>query len=429
MKKKANERMTPAFVKEADSGRHGDGGRGSYGLTLLVKNRKGGGRSKSWSQRLVIDGRVRTFGLGSANRVSLSEAREQAAKNALRLRALTTGGKSSFERALDAAGLTQPQPQPRTIYATDAMPQALLDQKERADMPTFEEMAVETFDLRSQDWTGKKTLEMYHLHMANYILPVLGAMPIDQVGPQDILKVLAPVWIAKPETARKLKVRMSAVLQYAVSKELRKDDPTSIAMVGLPKHRQAVKHHSAAPWAEVPGIFAYINSARSDPAKRLCLQMLILTGVRTSEALAAMWSEIDLEGLVWTIPAERMKTGKAHRVPLSRQAVDVLKQAAKLRRGKSGSALVFEDKRGGKIQRDGMRSLLRRHADATTHGLRSSFRDWAAEETDFPREIIEFALAHVEGSASELAYRRTDYFCKRGELMQQWGDFVSPSVV
>ena len=169
----------------------------------------------------------------------------------------------------------------------------------------------------------------------------------------------------------------------------------------------------------------YVRSSESYESKRLALEFLILTAARTSEVRGARWAEVDFDEATWTIPADRMKSGREHRVPLSTAALDVLTRARRERWGFPND-LVFPDRSGREmISQDGLRQLLRRKFEATSHGFRSSFRDWAAEKTDFPSDIAEHVLAHLEGSATIRAYRRTDYFDKRRELMQAWTDFVT----
>ena len=428
MEKLPSARLTATFVKSVTRpGRYGDGGHGANGLSLLVKPKSGGGLSKTWSQRLIMNSKVRTFGLGSADRVSLAEARQEAARNATKLK-VATSGKSSFDRALEEAGL-RPQVVRHIYGMRDEMPPELMDQYPTGYTgPTFEALALETLERHSEGWKpGSKTATLWRNQMETYAFPKIGPLEVDAITPSDILRVLDPIWLSKPETARKVKQRISTVMQTAIAHGYIKSDPTVAAMAGLPKKRRAVKHHSAIAWQDVPELLRYVRRSRTYPGKRLCIEFLTLTAARTTEARAATWGEIDMESRTWTIPASRMKAQRQHRVPLSSQAMAVLEQAKALRRGHGANDLIFPDDSGILINQDGLRSLLKRQGEITSHGMRSTFRDWCAEQTDCPREIVELALAHVEGTTSELAYRRTDYFAKRADLMQAWSDFCSPA--
>ena len=213
-------------------------------------------------------------------------------------------------------------------------------------------------------------------------------------------------------------------MKWAVAKGYRDDNPAGDAIgAALPKPTQQVVHQKALPFAEVGAALAAIRETGAWPATKLAFEFLTLTATRSGEVRQATWSEIALENRVWEIPAARTKTGKVHRVPLSNQAMDLLEQA---RESTGGEGLVFPAQRGRPLTDGTISKLVRENGiGCVPHGMRSSFRDWGAECSDAPREIAEFALGHVEGSAAELAYRRTDYFERRRELMQAWADYLA----
>ena len=224
---------------------------------------------------------------------------------------------------------------------------------------------------------------------------------------------------------------MQAIFNFARGKGYTDDDAILWALTGLGRQRKAVKHHDAVHYSEVGEVLEYVRNSESYESKRLALEFLILTAARTAEVRGALWAEVDFDKATWTIPADRMKNGREHLVPLSTAALDVLRRAHResyLRWGIFPDNLVFPDRSGKEmISQDGLRQLLRRKFETTTHGFRTTFRVWAAEKTDFPAEVVEHALAHLEGSATVRAYLRTDYFAKRRELMQAWADFATGS--
>ncbi|MXZ91003.1 MAG: site-specific integrase [Chloroflexi bacterium] len=227
----------------------------------------------------------------------------------------------------------------------------------------------------------------------------------------------------KKNIAVKVRQRIGAVMKWAIAQGFRADDPTGAALTAvLPKSGQRTQHHRALPFAEVGNATAIVRATNAWPATKMAFELLVLTACRSSEVRLADWTEFKLDEAIWTIPESRMKSGREHRVPLSRQAVDLLLQAQALG---DGVGYVFKTPTGKTLSDTAISKLLRENGVAVVpHGFRSSFRDWAADCTNVPREICEHALAHVEGSASERAYRRTDYFEHRRALMQQWADYV-----
>ena len=382
-----NRQLTPAFVKTVTRpGRYGDG-HGGYGLSLLVKeSRTTGGRiAKSWAQRVRIGGREVNIGLGRFPILTLSEARALALKNA-RL----------VHKGID----------PRTpVGVTD-----------------FRSAADSCIRLHAANWKNGKQEGQWRSSLEAYAYPVLGDMPIDSIETIHVMRVLLPIWNEKRETASRVRQRIGKVMQWAMSQGHRTDNPVDATGAALPSNGITRKHMEALPFAKVAEALSRVRETKAHEATKLALEFLTLTAARSNEARLAMWSEIDLEGALWTIPGERMKNGREHRVPLSRAALDVL---AKAREFKGAKGLVFPTVTGRAMSDSTLSKLCREHQiGCVPHGMRSSFRDWSAECTDCPREICEFALGHIEGSKAELAYRRTDYFVRRRDLMDAWACYL-----
>ena len=235
--------------------------------------------------------------------------------------------------------------------------------------------------------------------------------------------ILSPIWLTKPETGRQVREHTSVVMEWAIGQGHRNDNPAGKAITkSLPKQDKRKKHFKALPFAELGAAIEKVKATEAHPSTKLAFELIAFTACRSGEARLATWNEI--EGDTWSIPAARMKNGLEHRIPISRQALEVLNKARELG---DGTGLVFPSKRGKPMTDATISKLLRENNVQTTpHGLRTAFRTWAAECSDVPREIAEHALAHVEGSASELAYRRTDYFERRKTLMADWSDFIGP---
>ena len=381
--------LSATFVKTIrEPGRYGDG-RGGHGLSLLVQPMKSTDRiSKTWSQRLRIDGRAVNIGLGSYPVVSLADARGKALKN----------------RQAVAQGRD-----PRNIPAS---------------VPTFEQAAETVVALHAANWrNGGKSEAQWRSSLRDYAMPRLGAKTVDKITTADVLGVLMPIWNEKRETARRVRQRISAVMKWAVAEGHRTDNPAGDAIgAALPKNGNGQKHMTALPHADVAGALAKVRESSAYTGTKLAFQFLTLTATRSGEVRAATWNEIDLDAATWVIPAERMKAGAEHRVPLSSAALDVLAQAREI---DDGSGLVFPAQTGGKPLSDSTMSKLLRELgiDAVPHGMRSSFRDWAAE-TGTPREIAESALAHTVRNKTEAAYFRSDLFERRRALMNQWAAYL-----
>jgi integrase len=366
---------------------HADGG----GLWLQV----GPTGSRSWIFRFTIAGKARAMGLGALNAVSLAQARQKAAD----------------ARNLVAAGMD-----PIEARTHQRAPQALV---------TFEAAALDYLVSHEDGWHNAEHRRQWRATMEQDVFPHIGALPVSAVDTDAVLKVLRPIWSTKVETANRIRGRIESVLGAAMARGLR-TGPNPATWRGnlqhlLPKKSKVrrVEHHAALPYPELPDFMVALR-ARPGLAAH-ALEFLILTAARTGEVLGARWPEIDVAAAVWTIPAGRMKSRRPHRVPLSRAALAVL---APLPRD---SAFVFPgERKAGSIHNDAMSELLKKMGVAVTvHGFRSTFRDWAAERTDFPNHVVEMALAHVVGDATEAAYRRGDLYEKRTELMNAWSVFCA----
>lgn len=348
--------------------------------------------AKRWMLRTIVQGRRRDIGLGGARLVSLAEAREAARTYRKMARA---GGDPIAER-----------------------------RRTQRTAPSFAVAARRVFDEHAPSWKNAKHQAQWINSLRDHAFPHIGAMPVDAIATPDILKVLAAIWLTKPETARRVKQRLHAVFDWAKASGYRSgDNPVDGVEKGLPRRPDRVDHHAALPYLEAPAFLRDLRAAPSAEGAKLAFEFLILTATRTSEVLNATWAEIDTPAQLWTIPAERMKAGRAHRVPLSPRCVEILARAKELA---GASAFIFPG-RDAKTPLSNMVFLmiLRRMGLAVTvHGFRSAFRDWASERTSFPNEVCEMALAHTIKDKAEAAYRRGDLLDKRRKLMTAWAAFA-----
>ena len=381
-------KLTAAFVKGArEPGRYYDAP-GGNGLFLQVDS----SGTRRWGQRLTINKRRAELGLGGFPLVSLAEAREAAFDNRRLARA---GGDPMANRRRPGA------PKLRT--------------------------AVESvIKLHAPGWRdGSRTEAQWRATFATYVLPTLGERTVAEIGADDLLKAIAPIWHDRPAIARKVKQRLGQVMAWAVAKGHRADDPSAAVAAALGKQTNGTTHRKALPYVDVSAALAKAREAGKHRATVLAFEFMVLTASRPSEARCARWDEIDFDAKTWTVPGARMKSGRAHRVPLSDAALAILAEAREL---SEGNGLVFPGAQGGAIGTVQLnRLLIAARIDAVPHGFRSSFRDWAAERTNAPREVAEACLAHAAKSQTEAAYRRTDFFAKRRALMEQWAGFLSES--
>lgn len=379
-------RLTAAFVKAVRrAGRYGDG-RGGHGLSLLVKPTRSGRLSKTWSQRLRINGRAVNIGLGPYPVVSLAEARGAALENR---RVSFRGG------------------DPRS-----------------GDIPTFAAAVEQVIRLRRGSWrAGGKSEKQWRASLETYAYPVMGAKRVDQIKTSHVLAVLTPIWTKKRVTAQRVRVRASTVMKWCIGRGYRTDNPAGGAIAAaLPQSGTRKQHLKALPHSEVARAMARVRAADAWPGTRLAFQFLVLTAARASEVRNATWDEIDPSRRSWTIPAERMKAGRQHRVPLSAQVLDLIREA---RCAAGSSEFIFPGVRGGRFGRNALTRLAPDlQLGCVPHGFRSSFRDWTAE-SGVSREIAEAALAHSVQDPVEAAYRRTDLFEQRRDVMERWGAYVT----
>ena len=377
--------LSAAFVRTVTApGRYGDG-RGGYGLSLFVKPMANGRISKTWSQRVRIAGRASNLGLGRFPVVSLAEARAAALKNA---RAIAQG--------LDPRG---------------------------AGVPTFEAAVERVIALHEPTWKhGARSADVWRSSLRAYALPLLGRLLVSDVTTAHVLSVLTPIWNTKPVTARRVRQRIGAVMQWAVAKRYRADNPAGDAIgQALPRTTNGVKkHRRALPHGEVAAALERVRQSGAWASTKLAIEFLVLTAARSGEVRMATWGEVDLDAAVWSVPAERMKMKRPHRVPLPPRAVEVLREAAKQ---KDGTGLIFPSVTGRPLSDNTLSKLLRElQIGCVPHGFRSSFRDWAGD-TGQPREVAEMALAHAVRGV-EGAYARSDLFERRRELMGAWAAYV-----
>ena len=382
-------KLTKKLVQNLGAGRHGDGN----GLYLVVDP----SGARRWIVRVVVKGQrnkkgapLRTdFGLGNADLVTLHQARE---------------------RALEYRRMAKQGLNPRFHG--------------KQEVPTFEEIAQQVHIERLPTWKNAKHGQQWINTLRDYAFPKIGRMPVDSIGQPEVLMCLSPIWTEKHETARRLSQRIKTVLDVAKSKGFRvgENPITEIkdAKV-LPKVTAKPKHHKAMKWQEVPNLYLELQTRNAMAAK--ALMFTCLTGSRTSEVLEMEWSEVNLENHIWTCPAERMKGGVTHRVPLTAEMIEIIEPLQAM-----ASKFVFEgQKRHQPLSNMAMLMLLRRMKieGVTVHGFRSTFRDWVSETTNTPREISEMSLAHKVGSIVEQAYARSDLLDKRRLLMERWSKYVA----
>ena len=377
--------LTVIEVKNAKPGRHSDGG----GLYLLVRP----SGSRSWVLRAQKDGKRQDFGIGSASTVSLAQARIIAAE----LRARLKSG--------------------REVRPSSPCP--------KSTVPTVAEAARECHAAIKSGWRNRRHSDSWLASLENHIFPHIGAVRVDGISSAMARDALAPIWLIIPETARRILQRIGTVIEYS---HLMGWCPHEVSLRSVPKGlpRQPVdeNHFDAMPYHDVPDLMERL-SALPDTAGRDALMFTIYSAVRSGETRLATWPEFDLDHAVWSIPAARMKTRQPHVVPLSPAAVAILRRRWRLRASDPG--LVFSTAGTKPLSDMTMTKVLRDlgFAKITVHGFRSSFTDWAAEKTNFPKEVVDKALAHKLVDRVEAAYRRTDFFEHRRRLMLSWAQYMN----
>ena len=363
------------------AGMHGDGN----GLYLKVLETGG----KSWQLRTRVHGKVKYMGLGSAQFVSLAEARKLA----------------NHYRGIARAG-----------------GDPLAERKKAGGVPTFEEAARQVWAEQTEP-TAKnaKHAQQWINTLRDYAFPVIGERKVDGITPADVLAVLQPIWLEKAETARRVRQRLRTVFDWTIVKQHRADaNPVAGVEKALPKQGEKPKHHAALPWEDMPALWPRLLDVEGMGV--LALRFTILTAARSGEVRGARWSEIDLEARVWTVPAERMKAKLEHRVPLSDAAVEVLRAVEGM-----DADLVFPSPHRGKTLSDMTLAAVLKRLDVpvTVHGFRSTFRDWCNDRGNVQREVAEAALAHTLSNAVEAAYSRSDHFEKRRTAMDRWSAYCT----
>jgi integrase len=382
-------RLTEKDVKKAKPGVYLDG----EGLRLRVE--KSG--SKRWIVRVTFKGRRQEIGLGSPPKVSLVAARD-AAREAHR----------------EARAGSDPLAQRRMA---------------RAGVLSFEAAAEEVYAARVGGWRSDKHRQQWIGSLRQHVFPRIGKMPVGDVDDPDVLKVLAPIWTKKPDTARRVRQRISTVLDWARIAGHRPKSLVNAAddvEAGLPKQPPRDKHYDALPWRDVPAFAATLRSSNSSgPAPRLALEFKLLTASRTREVRIARWSEIDMADKLWTAPAQHMKGNVEHYVPLSDRCIEILQEAREHWPDSDDSDLIFPgNKPGSPMDESTIRYMMKRLGHpGDPHGLRSSFSDWAADNS-WPDDLVEKALAHKLPSRTKRAYRRTELVARRREMMDAWAVFV-----
>jgi integrase len=403
----ASKKLTAlAVARDLPPGMHGDGG----GLYLRVQVTAGGRIAKSWLVRYRHAGRRRDMGLGAYPDVSLADARRKAEE----ARRVLAGGVDPIAAARAAAAAA-------------------------GGIPTFREAAERYIAAHEDGWRNPKHRQQWKNTLTTYAYPRLGGMSVADIAVGDVLRVLEPIWKVKPETATRLRGRIEAVFDWAIARDYRTaENPARWRgrlqqLLPAKSKIRRVEHHAALPWREAPAFLAALREREGPSAA--CLEFAILTAARSGEARGATWAEIDLDAATWIVPGTRMKAGRDHRVPLSEPAVAVLERMLATHRAQHGTkakpapeAFVFPGGRNGKpLSENAVMALLARmkRDDITMHGFRSTFRDWCAEATAYPREIAEAALAHVNKDRVEAAYLRGDHFEKRRRLLADWAGYCA----
>lgn len=385
-------------IKNMKKGRLNDGG----GLWI---NRKASG-AMLWSFRYTFNGDSREMGLGAYPDIKVAEARDLAEK---------------YRKMVDRKN---PERRDPVVARTE---------KEKS-IPTFTTAAASYILTHRHGWRNRKHIQQWIHTMRDYAKPVIGDKKVNEITTEDVLTVLSPIWTTKTETAKRVQGRIENILDWATAMKFRSGENPARwrghlnKLLSSPKKTKTVRHHLAMPYDELPAF--YTSLEQSDGLSARALQLLILTGTRTGELLGGQWDEVDLDNKVWTIPAERMKARKEHRIPLTDEMLSILEGLPRA----VGNPHLFPGARKGRpLSNMAMITVMRKRGFVkdgkypayTPHGFRSSFRDWAAEKSSFPREVAEKVLGHVVGSEVERAYQRGDMFEKRRKMMESWCGFVT----
>jgi integrase len=397
MAQKTNRLTAVEVTKLEKPGYYCDGG----GLYLQVS--KSG--SKSWIMRYTMTGKPVEMGLGSFQTFTLAEARKRA----------------TAQRKLLADGIN-----PLETKRSDQLTRRMAE----SSIITFDKAATAYIDSNSPAWRNAKHGEQWRNTIATYASPVIGKLPVSKIDTAHVLRILTPIWLEKTETAVRLRGRIEKILDWAKAQGYRSgDNPAAwrghldAGLLPSPSKVADAGHHSALPWLEIGAFMVALRAMQGAGAR--AMEIIILTATRTSEVLNAKWTEIDLDEKLWTIPKERMKAFKEHRVPLSDAVMSVL-MTVKAESG--GGEYVFAGRKANTpLTNMACLATLKRmdRGDITVHGFRSTFRDWVSETTAYPRDVAEMALAHTIEDKSEAAYRRGDLIEKRRSLMHDWATYCN----
>ena len=376
-------KLTAKFVENVnEAGKYYD----QHGLFLHVRP----SGAKKRLQRYTFQGRRREIGLGSAKIVSVATARRNAHQNLV----LVSEGIDPIE-----------------------------DKKQDSVIPKFEVAARKVYEDNRPTWRNAKHAAQFITTLETYAFPVIGSMSVKEINSSHILRILSPIWVTKAETAKRVRQRLSTVFKYCVAQQWRTDDPANIAIVeALPNPKRKVQHRKSISYNDVSRFLETVSISSAGRSTKLGLEFLILTAARSGEVRNACWDEIN--GSLWTIPAERMKAGVAHRVPLPSRCMQILEEAKTIGQG---SGFIFEGTKPNKpLSENTFNKLMKELGlEVHAHGFRTSFRTWTQEKTNYPREIAEAALAHSLRDKAEAAYARSDLLEKRAEMMEAWAQFIS----
>jgi len=376
-------KLTAKFVENvSEAGKYYD----QHGLFLHVRP----SGAKKWLQRYTFQGRRREIGLGSAKIVSVATARRNAHQNLV----LVSEGIDPIE-----------------------------DKKQESIIPKFEVAARKVYEDNRPTWRNAKHAAQFITTLETYAFPVIGSMSVKEINSSHILRILSPIWVTKAETAKRVRQRLSTVFKYCVAQQWRTDDPANIAIIeALPNPKRKVQHRKSISYNDVAGFIETVSKSSASLGTKLGLEFLILTATRSGEVRNARWDEVN--GSIWTIPAERMKAGVAHRIPLPSRCMEILEEAKTI---SQGSGFIFESTKPNKpLSENTFNKLMKElRLEVHAHGFRTSFRTWTQEKTNYPREIAEAALAHSLRDKAEAAYARSDLLEKRAEMMEAWAQFIS----
>lgn len=348
--------------------------------------------SKNWVQRFTVDGKRREIGLGNANLVPLSEARELAFDN-LRM----------VKKGIDPLAVTE----------------------KKRSIPTFEEAAFKVYEINRPSWRNEKHSAQFISSLKAYAFPEIGKMKVNTIETKDILAILTPIWVTKAETASRVRQRLSTVLKYCKAQKWCADDPADRDIIeALPKQARKSIHMKSMDYREVASFLKEMRNSSAGMTTKLALEFTILNASRSGEVRYAKWDEIDEK--IWTIPAERMKANIAHRIPLTERCLEILEKAKSISLG--SDYIFYGYKKDKPLSENTFNKLIKELGfDIHTHGFRTSFKTWTQEQTNYPREVAEKQLAHSLSNKAEAAYARSELIEKRQAMLEAWNSYLEES--